>query len=129
MTRKNSPRRLGDLQLKILKILWARSEASVAEVHEDLGGHDAFAYTTVATMLRKMEARNLAAHRESGRVFIYRAAVGAEEVSGGAVNDLVDRLFEGSISGVVSHLLKTREVSREELRLLEKLIAERKKKL
>ncbi len=41
---------------------------------------------------------------------------------------LVDRLFAGSLTGVVSHLLTTREVSREELRALERLIAERKKK-
>ena len=42
---------------------------------------------------------------------------------------LVDRLFEGSLLEVVNHLLTTREVSRDELRQLESLIAERKKKL
>jgi predicted transcriptional regulator len=42
---------------------------------------------------------------------------------------LIERLFEGSLADMVSHLLTTREVSREELSKLEKLIAERKKKL
>jgi predicted transcriptional regulator len=129
MKSKPSVRRLGDLQLRILKCLWARNEATVGEVHEDLGGSAAFAYTTVATMLRKMESRSLVTHREEGRSFVYRATLAADEISGGAVNDLVDRIFEGSIASAVSHLLKTREISRDELRSLEKMIAERKKNL
>ena len=120
--------RLGDLQLKILQTLWERSEAAVATVHEALGGSAKFAYTTVATMLRKMETRGLVTHRAEGRSFIYRAKVAAEQVSRGMADHLVDRLFEGSLTEVVSHLLTTREVSRAELNELERLIAERKKK-
>jgi predicted transcriptional regulator len=44
-------------------------------------------------------------------------------------SQLVDRLFQGSLLEAVNHLLTSREVSREELRELEKLIAERKKSL
>jgi BlaI family transcriptional regulator, penicillinase repressor len=121
--------RLGDLQLRILKILWARREATVTEVQEALDGGADLAYTTVATMLRKMEARNLVTHREEGRSFVYQAQVGESEVSRGMTDHLMDRLFAGSLAEAVSHLLTTREVSREELRQLEKLIADHKKKL
>ena len=126
---KPKTHRLGDLQLRILQRLWARDEAAVSQVHEDLGGSQSFAYTTVATMLRKMEVRKLVTHREEGRSYIYRALVAAEEVSRSVADHLVNRLFEGSLTEVVSHLLMTREVSRSELNALEKLIAERKKKL
>ena len=53
--------RLGDLQLRIMRILWRAGPVSVARVHEELGG--SLAYTTVATMLRKMEDRGLVGHR------------------------------------------------------------------
>jgi len=79
--------RLGDLQLKILKVLWQHREATVAEVHEQLPRGADLAYTTIATMLRKMETR-----------------------------------------GLVSDLLTAREVSRDELVRLEKLIAARKRR-
>jgi len=121
--------RLGDLQLKILQTLWEQGEAAVAHVHHALGGSAKFAYTTVATMLRKMEARGLVTHRAQGRSFVYRAKVAAQEVSRGMADHLVDRLFEGSLTDVVSHLLTTREVSRAELNELERMIAERKRKL
>ena len=89
----NPPLRLGDLQLRILEILWDRREASVAEVHEVLRPERELAYTTVATMLRKMEARELVEHREEGRAFLYRAKVEAEEVNRSAGEHFVGRLF------------------------------------
>lgn len=119
--------RLGDLQLQIMKVLWERREATVADVHQALAGDRDLAYTTVATMLRKMEARGLVRHRLEGRSFVYRAAVAADAVSRGMADHLLDRLFEGSLADLVGHLLTHREVSREELARLERLIAERKK--
>ena len=119
--------RLGDLQLRIMKVLWSRGSASVAEVNETLRGQR-LAYTTVATMLRKMEDRHLVRHRAEGRRFIYEPAVTAAEVTRTMADDLVDRLFEGSLSGAVSHLLQTREVSRTELAELERLIREQKRR-
>lgn len=127
---KYKPHRLGDLQLRIMKVLWERREATVAEVLDALDDSDAsLAYTTIATMLRKMEVRGLVSHRAEGRSFIYSAKVEEGDVSRSMANHLVDRLFAGSLFEAVSHLLTTREVSKEELKQLEKLISERKKKL
>lgn len=120
--------RLGDLQLRILQILWDRREASVSEVHEVLKPERELAYTTIATMLRKMESRALVAHREEGRSFLYRACVAAEDVHRSVGSHLVERLFEGSLADAVSHLLTSREVSRAELEQLEKLIKEAKRR-
>jgi len=120
--------RLGDLQLKIMKILWERGEATVGQVFELVGKESDLAYTTISTMLRKMEARGLITHRSEGRTFIYRAKVAAETVSRSMADHLVDRVFEGSLTEAVNHLLTTREVSRDELTKLERLIAETKKR-
>ena len=127
--KKAKPHRLGDLQLRIMKVLWNQSDATVADVLASLGPATNLAYTTIATMLRKMEERGLVTHRTDGRTFLYRALVDEAEVSRGMTDHLVDRLFEGSLADVVSHLLTTREVSRDELRELEKLIAAKKKQL
>jgi predicted transcriptional regulator len=126
-TNKSRFHRLGDLQLGIMKILWSRGEATVGEVHRGLlNGHD-LAYTTVATMLRKMEARGLVRHRLEARSFVYHPAVAEDSVSRGMADHLVDRLFEGSLADMVRHLLSTREVSREELAEIEKLVADRRR--
>lgn len=123
--RQTTFHRLGDLQLRLMQTLWVRGEASVADIHANLPGGAELAYTTVATMLRKMEARGLVRHRVEGRTFIYAAAVAEEQVSGGMAEHVLDRLFGGSVEALVSHLLTRREVSRDELARLRKLIAER----
>lgn len=125
---KNTIHRLGDLQLRILQVLWERGEANVAEVNKALstGGR---AYTTIATMLKKMEARGLVKHRLEDRKFLYQAKVKEEEVARNLSSHLVERLFEGSVTDLVAQLLSAREVSRAELAELEKLIAEKKKSL
>src|SRR5271170_6147714 len=116
---KNRLHKLGDLQLRILQLLWQRGEMASAGVHAALAPERSLAPTTVATMLAKMEARGLLAHREQGRAFIYRPAVEAGEVTRGLGDYFVERLFDGSVAGAVMHLLRTGEVSRRELDQLE----------
>lgn len=126
MTRGRPAYRLGDLQLRIMRVLWRTSPVSVAEVQENLDAD--LAYTTVATMLRKMEDRGLVRHDEVGRKFLYQPLVSMQDVTRSMADDLIDRLFSGSLSEAVSHLLETRDVSRNELARLGQLI-ERHKRL
>jgi predicted transcriptional regulator len=126
MTRKPTFR-LGDLQLRIMRVLWEIEQGTVAEVQDRLQG-EPLAYTTVATMLRKMEDRGLLTHREEGRRFVYLPAVSSADVTRSMADDLVDRLFSGSLADAVSHLLESREVSRNELEQLQALIAAYKKR-
>lgn len=119
--------RLGRLQLRIMKILWDGGAARVGDVQAALADEGELAYTTVATMLRKMEERGLVRHTSQGRSFVYRAAAAEEDVTRSLADDLIDRVFEGSLAEMVSHLLTTREVSRGELKRLEQLIAARRK--
>lgn len=122
--------RLGDLQLRIMKVLWETPGASVAEIHKEVSvpGPEELATTTVATMLRKMEAKGLVRHREQGRKFLYEAAVAEEDVSRSMATDVLDRVFEGSLADMVGHLLQRREVSNDELDRLARLIEARKRR-
>lgn len=121
------PRNLGDLQLAILRTLWDRGEAAVAEVHETLAGRG-LALTTIATMLRKMEEKGLVAHRENGRQFLYRAKDDPNLVQQNLVGDLVARLFDGDPLALVSHLLRAGEIELSELDELRQKVAEAERK-
>ena len=118
--------RLGELQLKIMKCLWERSEGTAVTIHGEVGKAEGIAFTTIATMLRKMEEKGLVEHRTEGRTFIYRPIVSEQEVSKSMTHDLLDRLFEGSVASLLSHLLSTREVSAGEVKELEQLLKEKK---
>jgi len=119
--------RLGDLQLRIMRVLWSYGSLNVTRVQQELGG-EPLAYTTVATMLHKMEERGLVRHHEQDRRFIYEPAVSQEEVTRGMANDLISRIFQGSLADAVSHMLDARDVSRGELAQLDELIKRRKRR-
>jgi len=123
---KSKPYRLGELQLAILKVLWECGPAAVDDVRKGLDRRKRPAYTTVATVLRRMEDDGLVTHDEDGRRFIYRPAVAPERVAGSMAGDLLDRVFEGSLSDMVSHLLRGREVDPDELDRIERLIARKR---
>ena len=118
--------RLGDLQLRIMQVLWNGGPSTVAQVQDRLDG-EPLAYTTVATMLRKIEDRGLVRHEAVDRRFVYEAAVNLDAVTRNMTADLVDRLFRGSMADAVSHLLESREVSPAELARLEAMIQQRRR--
>lgn len=116
--------RLGDLQIAIMREIWRRGEASVADVHAALEEERGLAPTTIATMLKKMEAKGVVTHRTEGRRFLYRPTVSEADVRRTMVGDLTDRLFRGEVTALVSHLLAEHEIDPNELRQLQELLAE-----
>ena len=114
---------LASLQLAIMRVLWNREEATVAEVRDVLAAEGReLAYTTVATMLAKMERKGQVAHRAGGKAFVYHPVLRQEHVSRSMVADLADRLFGGDVTLMVSHLLDGCELSSDELARLKAMI-------
>ncbi len=121
MTKTNQ---LGELQLVIMRELWRVGEATVSEVHAALFDERQLAPTTIATMLKKMEARGLVVHRTEGRRFVYMPAITESTVMRSMVNDLTQRLFGGRPRELVSYLLREHDIDSGELTELNQLIAD-----
>jgi len=96
----------------------------VADVHGALEEERGLAPTTIATMLKKMEAKGVVTHRTEGRRFLYRPTVTEAAVRRTMVGDVTDRLFRGEVTALVSHLLAEHEIDADELERLKTLIAE-----
>ncbi len=118
--------RLGDLQLAIMRVLWDRGEATVSEVHRTLQPERGLALTTIATMLKKMTVKGVVIHRTEGRQFVYSPTIEEKDVHRSMVGDLVERLFAGKPSALVSHLLREKEIDPAELVEITRLLEERR---
>lgn len=116
------PHQLGDLQLAIMRVLWNQGEATVAEVHEALLDERGLALTTIATMLSKMERKGVVHHRVEGRQYVYRPEVSEAEVHRSMVSELTERLFDGNVAALVSHLVSGREIDPTELREIGRIV-------
>ncbi len=119
---------LSELQLAVMHVLWHRGKATVAEVQEALEVERGLALTTVATVLTRLEKAGLVAHRASGRHYLYRPLVSEEAVRRSMVSALAERLFEGDVAALVSHLVNARDIEPGDLARVKRLIEEKERK-
>src|SRR5689334_24415411 len=98
--------RMGRVQVRIMKVLWERGSASAREITGRLGEEGAVAHSTVQTLLRKLEAKGAVRHEKVERTFVFHPCVDSRSVARGATRELIERIFGGSATGLVAHLLK-----------------------
>lgn len=118
--------KLGRVQLQIMRVLWKRKEATAREVTDDMSAQEPIAHSTVQTLLRQLETKGAVAHERRERTFVFRPLIQEDAVSRSSLRDVLDRVFQGSVVGLVSHLLDNEDVSPEELDRLRCLIDEKK---
>jgi predicted transcriptional regulator len=118
---------LTDLQIALLRVLWDRREATVAEIAEALRPARDLAPTTIATLLSRLEKRGVVSHTTQGRQYVYQARVSEGEVRRSMVSELTDLLFGGDVAALMSHLLDVGSVRPGDLEKVRALIAHAEK--
>ena len=122
--RKESEIRLGRLEMQIMNVVWGKGKATVHDVKEALGKGRKPAYSTILTMMRKIETKGYLEHDVDNRTYVYRPTISRKVARRSILGDILDRLFEGSPAVLLNSLVEQNKVSREELYELKKLIEE-----
>ncbi len=125
--KKLSDIRLGRLELQIMNVVWDKGRATVHDVKDTISRGRKPAYSTILTMMRKLEAKGYLSHDVDDRTYVYRPTISRQTVRQGVIGDLLDRLFEGSPSLLLNSLVEQNRISEEELREIRKLITKRRK--
>jgi predicted transcriptional regulator len=112
---------LTPLELEIMQVLWAEGGCTVSEVQPKLQAK--LAYTTVQTMLNVLLRKKKVVRAQEGRAFRYKAAVSRERATGGALQDLVRRMFGGSPEAMLMAMVDTRQITAEELQRVARRLA------
>jgi BlaI family transcriptional regulator, penicillinase repressor len=117
---------LGDRELDIMGVLWDIGDGTVAEVRERLPAD--LAYTTVLTILRKLEAKGLVRHKVEGKAHRYIPRVAQKNARRTVLGRLIDKLFEGSPEQLFAHLVDDHDLTPAQVkRMRERLAATRGK--
>jgi predicted transcriptional regulator len=109
-------------ELRVMEVLWDKRRATVADVVSALPPPP-LAYTTVLTMLRILEQKEVVARAPDGRAHIYRPLIEREEAAGSAVSDVVRSFFSNRKSALAVRLMEQERPSQEELDSIKALIA------
>ena len=111
-----------ELELEILKVVWQIEPASVRQVRDALARVRDLAYTTVMTVMSIMVDKGYLKRRKDGRSYIYEAVYREQKARRNMLQDVVDRVFGGSTTAVMQHLLESSEIDDEELKQIQSLI-------
>ncbi|MCK6485043.1 MAG: BlaI/MecI/CopY family transcriptional regulator [Phycisphaerae bacterium] len=114
---------LGDAELEVLKALWDAGPATVRQVLAWLHHRGRrVAYTTVLTVLTRLEQKGFVTSDKSGLAYVYRAAVTRERVTRKRVKALMQQLFDGAAAPLVLQLIQNERFTKGEIQELAKLI-------
>jgi predicted transcriptional regulator len=114
-------------EVEILGILWDRGPSTVREVHERLGPGKAVGYTGVLKLLQNMHAKGLVIRNQDGQAHVYEAREPAR-MKRQLLGDLMQRVFAGSASQLVLHLLEDGKATPEEIEEIRQMLAEHRRR-
>lgn len=116
---------LSEAEREVLKALWEHGPGTVRQVNGLLGGRGRrWAYTTVQTLLQRLQAKGYAASAATGVAHVYRAAVTRDELVERRLRDTADELCDGSAAPLLLALVQGHEFSAEELSRFRRLLDE-----
>src|SRR5262245_31696384 len=111
--------KLTRFELEIITVLWELGKASVREIQELLPETRRPAYTTVQTMVYRLEEKGaLQRVRKIGNAHIFEPIISRKEAHQRLISDLLD-LFGGSVQPLMAHLVEAGRLTLEDLRALE----------
>jgi BlaI family transcriptional regulator, penicillinase repressor len=114
--------RLSKAEARILEQYWKLGTCSVREILDSLPEEERVAYTTVQTLVYRLEQKGaLRKVRKIGNAQLFEPAIDQREFRSGLVRDLLD-LFGGSPRLLVSNLLETGTITLKELKALQEAL-------
>ena len=117
---------ISESEWKVMKILWEKPDLTLKEIAASLDETD-WSYTTIRTLVtRLMEKGAISADKSSSNNFRYYPAVSESECKLKEVNRFLSRVFDGSISMLVSTLTKDSNLTEEEQKELMNIIEKMK---
>jgi BlaI family penicillinase repressor len=123
--------KLSKLELQIMEVLWTAGPSAIREIQESFGPKNRPAYTTVQTMVYRLEVKKaLRRARKVGNAHVFEALITRDAARARLVDEFLS-LFGGRMQPVMAQLIEAGNLSSKDVadaeRLLKELSAKRKK--
>ncbi len=116
------PVELTKAEWALMQCLWQRGRASATELQKLLADQQGWAYSTVKTMLDRMVEKGVLTAEREGNVYEYIPKLRRQSAVGRIVDDVFDRILEGSLSPLVSRLIENKKLSAKDVAELREML-------
>jgi BlaI family transcriptional regulator, penicillinase repressor len=120
--KKDDGPRLTPLELSLMQVLWEKGPSTVHEVQSFLAGKRDLAYTTVQTMLNLLHRKKKVRRALRNRAYVYEPILSQTEATRCAVDDVLEKMFDGSPESLVMSLVANHRLTPKDLRRLQKIV-------
>lgn len=120
--------KLTKLELQIMDALWTHGLSSIREIQETFPDHDRPAYTTVQTVVYRLEAKKAVRRvKKVGNFHVFEAAITRDAARRRLIDDLL-ALFGGRTQPVMAHLIESGKLTLEDVKEAERALRELEQK-
>lgn len=114
--------KLTKLEMQIMEALWSRGASSIREIQEAFPERDRPAYTTVQTMVYRMERKKVLRRlKKISNAHIFEATISRNAAQGRLIDDLLG-IFGGRTQPVMAHMIETGKLTLDDVREAEKTL-------
>jgi BlaI family penicillinase repressor len=114
---------ISETELDVLKVLWEHGPATVRQVNAVLRRRGRrYAYTTVLTLLQRLEAKGHVRSDKGGVAHVFSAAVSRDGLLRRRLNELADELCDGTATPLVQALVEGNRLTPDDLEQLRRLL-------
>ncbi len=124
MSKKRSP--LSSSEWSIMKVVWELQRTNVREVCEEVQKQESWAYSTVKTMMERLEDKGYLESKKAGNSRLYAPKVEEEEVRAKATRGFLKQVFDGSLGSLVNCLVEENDLTEDESKEIMKLLRKKK---
>ncbi len=121
---------LGPLELEVMQIVWERGASTVRDVIGALNTEGRkLAYTTIQTIMTRLEEKGFLAHKAEGVSYRYTAKISKKRVQHSLLSRFVDQVFDGAVGPLVASLAESKKLTAEDIEQLRKVLQTMKDEL
>src|SRR5271154_5959903 len=116
--------RISAAEWEVMKVVWKRSSCSAQQVVEDLASSSDWSSATVKTLLNRLLRKGVLEFKKNGKSYLYSPLWTEEQCRKLEAESFLDRVFDGALSPMLAHFVRSRRLSEKDMLELERILKE-----
>jgi predicted transcriptional regulator len=120
-----TPQDVTDAELALMRQLWDHGPTTIRQLTDGLyPGGSASQYATVQKLLERLEDKGYVRRDRRSNVHVFEPTVGRDDLIGRRLQSIAEKLCDGSLTPLLTHLVRAKSLSAADRQSLRKLIEE-----
>ena len=118
----NQEIKISDAEIEVMKVAWKKNPVTSNEIVEELSQTTSWAPKTIRTMINRLANKGALTYKQEGKSYLYSPGISKEECVRQESESFLNRMFDGALMPMLTHLAKSRKLSSEDIEKLKDIL-------